>query len=291
MTNSNRSGFGVPGLCLTALFLVSCDESGVPKIPPEKSAVRQLDELSTDQLRGFLKGLPGDWREDTAMAHGQPEPAATLPVPADAEIIALPVPVARDLPLQQAINRRRSHRAFTGDPLTLDQLSFLLATTQGITGGEPGGESPQFRAAPSGGARYPLETFLAVQRVEGLPPGLYRYLPPKHQLLLVRNDPRIAAGVQAACYDSATAGSAAVTFIWAAVPERTEWKYGCISHKMIAIEAGHVCQNLYLASEAAGIGTCALLGYHQPALDALIAADGTDVFAIYLAAVGVPEEE
>ena len=57
---------------------------------------------------------------------------------------------------------------------------------------------------------------------------------------------------------------------------------------MIAIEAGHVCQNLYLATEAIGAGTCAILGYHQPALDALLELDGIDAFAVYLAPVGLP---
>lgn len=285
MMRSNSSGFGFIGLCVGTLVFASCDE---PETQPQPTEVRQLDELSTAQRRVFLKGFPGDWREETAMAQGLPEPAPALPIPPDAEIIDLPAPVATELPLGEAIARRRSHREFTSDPLTLEQFSFLLASTQGITSEE---ESPQLRAAPSGGARYPLETFLAVQRINGLKAGLYRYLPPKHQLLLVRKDPAIATNLQRACYDNATVGSAAVTFIWAAVPERTEWKYGCIAHKMIAIEAGHVCQNLYLASEAIGAGTCALLAYNQPALDTFISADGNDVFTIYLAAVGKPEKE
>jgi len=75
-------------------------------------------------------------------------------------------------------------------------------------------------------------------------------------------------------------------FVWATVPERTEWKYGYIAHRMIAIEAGHVCQNLYLAAESIDAGACAMLGYSQPHMDALIGVDGKDEFTIYTAAVG-----
>lgn len=296
MTRSNRSGPELRraiGCLLVAMVLSACDKSSPPPSPND-SELRQLDELSTAQHRVFLKGFPGDWRGDTAMARGGKEPPAALPVPPGSHLIDLPAAAAGDMPLDEAITRRRSRRAFTADPLTLPQLSFLLASTQGITQGTREGSdevSRQFRAAPSGGGRYPMETFLAVQRVEGLEAGLYRYLPPKHQLLLVRKDPGIGDSLQRACYGDAAVGAAAVTFIWAAVPERSEWKYGCIAGKLVAIEAGHVCQNLYLASEAVGAGTCAMLSYHQPALDDLIGADGDDVFAIYLAVVGKPAEE
>lgn len=307
MTRSNRSGskpwLALDGLsaiglalggCLLALALTACDKSAAPPRQAKESAVHQLDELTSAQRRVFLKGFPGDWRADTAMARGQTEPPAALPVPPDSTIVDLPAAAAAEMPLTEAITRRRSRRAFTADSLTLPQLSFLLASTQGVTHrvrADSGDVTLQGRATPSGGGRYPLETFLAVQRVAGLEPGLYRYLPPRHQLLLIRQDSGIGANLQRACYGDASVGAAAVTFIWAAVPERTEWKYGCIAHKLVAIEAGHVCQNLYLASEAIGAGTCALLSYHQPALDALIGADGNDVFAIYLAVVGKPREE
>jgi SagB-type dehydrogenase family enzyme len=279
---------------MVAFALTSCDKPAPSPRQSEEPELRQLDQLSTDQRRVFLKGFPGDWRAETAMARGEEDPPAALPVPPDSQVIDLPTAAGGEMPLKESITRRRSHRAFTVDPLTLPQLSFLLASTQGVTrsvGGDSAEAPLQFRAAPSGGGRYPLETFLAVQRIDGLEPGLYRYLPPKHQLLLVRKDPAIGASLQRACYGDASVGAAAVTFVWAAVPERTEWKYGCIAQKLVAIEAGHVCQNLYLASETIGAGTCAMLSYHQPALDTLIGADGNDLFAIYLAVVGKPGEE
>jgi len=226
------------------------------------------------------------------MARGVEEPPAALPVPEDARSIELPDPASLqlgDMSVADAITRRRSRREFTDEPLTLGQLSQLLAQTQGVTAvtkDDAGKVTQRFRASPSGGGRYPLETFLAVQRIDGLANGLYRYLPEQHRLLVVAEDAGIGGKLQQACYGNASVGEAAVVFIWAAVPRRTEWKYGCIAHKMIAMEAGHVCQNLYLASESIDAGTCAMLGYHQPLLDELIGVDGNEAFTIYIAAVG-----
>jgi SagB-type dehydrogenase family enzyme len=81
-------------------------------------------------------------------------------------------------------------------------------------------------------------------------------------------------------------GNAAATFIWTAVPYRMEWRYVLAAHKVIAIDAGHVCQNLYLACEAIGAGTCAIAAYDQEGLDRLLRIDGEEEFAIYLAPVG-----
>ena len=278
---------------LLALLLPGCKKPE-PAPPSQKppDSLRQLDQLSVEQRRVFLRGFAGDWRGDTDMGRGLPEPPASLPVPEDARTVDLPDPETLELgklPVSEAIARRRSRREFTEAALTLEQFTYLLVHTQGITGEQKtdaGELTHQFRAAPSGGGRYPLETFLAVQRVDGLTPGLYRYLPERHRLLVVAEDPGIGEKLQQACYNNATIGDSAAVFIWAAVPYRSEWKYGCIAHKMVALEAGHVCQNLYLATESIGAGTCAMLGYHQPLLDELIGADGEEVFTIYLAAVG-----
>jgi SagB-type dehydrogenase family enzyme len=82
------------------------------------------------------------------------------------------------------------------------------------------------------------------------------------------------------------AGSAAATFAWTAIPYRMEWRYGLAAHKVIALDAGHVCQNMYLACEAIDAGTCAIAAYHQALMDELLGVDGKDEFTIYLAPVG-----
>ena len=78
----------------------------------------------------------------------------------------------------------------------------------------------------------------------------------------------------------------AVAFIWTAIPYRTEWRYGDISPKLIALDAGHLCQNLYLGCVAIGAGACAIGAYDQDELDQILNIDGFDELTIYMATVG-----
>lgn len=254
--------------------------------------VRELDEIPIAQLRVLLKGYPGDWRAAGELNSRLPEPPVQKPTPPGARCLPLPAPGDLSLgtmPVRDAIASRRSVRQFSGEQLSLEELGFLLWATQGVTAVEKddsGNILRRYRAAPSAGGRHPLETYLAVRRVAGLSPGLYRYLPSEHQLLLLREDAALSEHLGAACYDTSAAKDAAVVFIWSATPFRTEWKYAFLAHRMIAMEAGHVCQNLYLAAESCRIGACALLSYHQPLVDRLLGLDGVDEFAVYLACIG-----
>jgi len=81
-------------------------------------------------------------------------------------------------------------------------------------------------------------------------------------------------------------GKSAVVFVWAAIPYKTEWRYSFISYKDILIEAGHICQNLYLACEGIGAGTCAIAAYEQKVLDDLIQVDGENEMTVYISPVG-----
>jgi SagB-type dehydrogenase family enzyme len=280
------------------LLLIGICQIGCKRpIAHEPEKIRELNEIPIPQLRVWLKGFPGEWRADSDRSHERPEPAAGKLVPPDAKRIAL-APLAEthlgDMPVREAIAARRSVREFSEAPISLAELGFLLWAADGVTGvqrDDSGAIEQRFRAAPSAGARYPLETYLAIKRVEGIAPGVYRYLPGDHQLVLLYEDPEISAKLQGACYGTSAVGGAAVVFIWAAVPYRTEWKYTYLAHRMIAIEAGHVCENLYLAAESSGTGCCALLSYHQPRVDELLRLDGKDEFAVYLASVGKPKAE
>lgn len=255
-------------------------------------AIRSLNEIPMDQLRVFLRGYPGDWRGDTGQSQGVPMPTAAKGRADDAHVIPLPAPDELDLgtmSVAEAVKGRRSRREYTEEPLSLEQLSFLLWCTQGVRStvkDDEGRIVRHFRTVPSGGARHPFETYLLVQRVEGLYPGLYRFLPFEHALLPLYAVDELSRVLQTLCYGEEFVGRAAVIFAWAAVPYRTEWRYAYLAHRMIAMEAGHVCQNLYLACESIGVGTCAVLGYDQAGMDALIGVDGQDEFTMYMATVG-----
>lgn len=190
----------------------------------------------------------------------------------------------KEIDIFSAIENRESRRNFTRAPLTLEELSFLLWATQGIR--EYIDESHAYRTVPSAGARHSFETYLCILNIEGLDAGFYRYLPLEHQLILKIHDPDAAAKINNAVFGQSFIEKAAVSFIWAVLPYRMEWRYGIAAHKVIAIDAGHVCQNLYLACEAIGAGTCAIGAYDQEKMDQLLEIDGKDEFTIYIAPVG-----
>ena len=123
-------------------------------------------------------------------------------------------------------------------------------------------------------------------RVAGLEKAVYRYLPLDHALVEVVRYPDLEAQLVRATFGQAFCGTAAATFIWTAVPERMEWRYGDASYKVIALDAGHVCQNLYLACENIDAGTCAVAAYDQEEMDKVLGVDGRDEFVIYMAPVG-----
>ena len=186
--------------------------------------------------------------------------------------------------LRHAIRNRESRRSYSSQPLSLEELSFLLWATQGVkTKLDPG---HALRTVPSAGCRHALETYLCVLNVRSLDQGIYRYLPLEHQLLLEFSEENLSQKMVDAAFGQSCPGESAVTFIWTAIPYRMEWRYGIAAHKVIAIDAGHVCQNLYLACEGIGAGTCAIAAYDQEALDELLRVDGRDEFTIYLAPVG-----
>lgn len=216
---------------------------------------------------------------------GLPPPPIQKPTPPGVRRVQLIAPDSfsvGDLPLIKAIARRRSWRDFSPEPLSLEELSFLLWATQGFQEAAEDGSS-SFRTVPSAGARHPFETYLIVKRVSGLQPGLYRYLAVEHQLAYLHGTAEFSQGLED---DYLLFSEDALVFIWTAVPYRTEWRYSFLAHKMIAMEAGHICQNLYLAGVSIGVGVCAIGAFSQDDLDKLTGVDGEEEFAIYVARVG-----
>jgi SagB-type dehydrogenase family enzyme len=249
-----------------------------------------MDKDLIDRYRLFLKDSIRkkiDFSK-TDQNRGIPVPPIEKPYPTEAVKIDLPKPgqwkQIKGIDLISAIGNRKSRRAYTKTPLTLDEISFLLWATQGVRGRVTEGHA--YRTVPSAGCRHAFETYLAVLNVESLEPGIYRYLPLSHQLIFLFVDEHLAEELMAAAFWQPYPGNAAVTFIWTAIPYRMEWRYGLAAHKVMAIDAGHVCQNLYLACEAIHAGTCAIAAYDQEALDRLLGIDGEEEFAMYLAPVG-----
>jgi SagB-type dehydrogenase family enzyme len=191
--------------------------------------------------------------------------------------------------LFECIADRKSQRRYTDESLTIQELAYLLWATQGVRKVTMGGKG-SLRTVPSSGARNPFETYLAINRVHGIAPGVYRYLPFEHKLVHLFADESLAEKLGALAMDQSFVGQSAVCFIWSAVPYREEWRYGTQGAKGILLDAGHVCQNLYLACESIGCGTCAIAAYCQEDLDRFLGLDGEDELVVYLAPVGKVKE-
>jgi SagB-type dehydrogenase family enzyme len=238
--------------------------------------------------RQFLKSDEWDTFETlgTDQQRGVPPPRFEKPSPPNAPQFDLVSPsefTSGTMPLLEVINKRRSRRKYTSEELTLEELSFLLWSCQGIE--KVANEVRAFRTVPSAGCRHPFETYVLVNRVQGLAPGLYRYLPVENRLCLLNAAPGITAEIHAASGNQYVLESAA-TFVWTVIPYRSEWRYLHHAHRVILMDIGHACQNLYLAAESIGCGTCALGAYDQKRMDAALGVDGEDEFTIYMAPVG-----
>ena len=218
-----------------------------------------------------------------------PYPPLQKPLPEGTPtLINLPDPAGIELKepdLGQLLQERQSWRKYSKEALSALELSFLLFATQGVLT-ELGDGYASRRPVPSAGARHSYETYLGVNRVEGLVPGTYRYLPFSHQLLLLEETDRLPGLLTEANLGQHFVGNAAVTFAWACIPYRAEWRYMDHAHKNMLLDAGHICQNLYLAATALDLGTCAVGAYDQAAMDAIFELDGEDEYIVYLAPVG-----
>ncbi len=224
----------------------------------------------------------------TDQNQGLPPPPIEKSCRNDANRIDLPGPETwKDIPpadITKAIGNRKSHRVYLKKSLSLEELAYLLWCTQGVRGKVVHGHV--YRNVPSAGCRHALETYLAIFNVDGLDAGIYRYLPLSHQLVFEFSDDMLSEKMVVACLGQPYPGKCAATFIWVAIPYRMEWRYGLAAHKVIALDAGHVCQNLYLACETIDAGACAIAAYDQEELDELLGLDGEEEFSIYIASVG-----
>jgi SagB-type dehydrogenase family enzyme len=152
--------------------------------------------------------------------------------------------------VEKAIKERRTIRDFKERTLSLAYLSQLLWAAQGITDPTIGR-----RAAPSGGALYPLDIYVLIGEdgVEKMEAGIYHYLPKEHSVLLISKGDR-RKEMASASLGQMWMATAPVIFIITAEYKRTTWKYGERGIRYALIEVGHVGQNLFLQAEAMGLG-------------------------------------
>ncbi len=229
----------------------------------------------TKYQRGRLPGHTLDWNSKPPV-HKEYSSAPK---------VSLPPPQTSNGPdLWQTLESRRSVRAYTDEPLTRQQLSQLLWATQGITAEVSGTD---LRTAPSAGALYPIETYLCINNVKGLGSGLYHYDIKNHRLDVLKEGD-FSQDIKRGALDQQMAQKAAVVFIWSAVMQRSKWKYLQRAYRYILLDAGHIAQNLALAAEGMGLGSCQIGALYDDELNRLLELDGKSESVIYLSSVSYP---
>ncbi len=190
-----------------------------------------------------------DNREETTMQNSEPD------------IIQLPAPNYKGTTsLEEALQKRRSVREYSKEPLSLSEVSQILWAAQGITDKTYG-----LRTAPSAGALYPIEVYLIAANVKELTEGIYKYDPRRHILKkITEGDKRIEIS-NAALKQDVIEKSSAIILI-AAIYERTSVKYGKRTERYINMEVGHVGQNIYLQAVSLGLGTVMIGAFEDDAL-------------------------
>jgi SagB-type dehydrogenase family enzyme len=245
------------------------------------------DFLHEDAGRSFMEWTKYRYLSTPDQEKHVPQPPLEIPADPAKPIIDLPKPETirvqpRDL--RMAIEERQSIRTYVKEPVSLAELAFLLWCTQGVK--KVAGTSATFRTVPSAGARHAFETYLLINDVEGLEPGLYRYLALTHRLQQIDPDPTLHLRIAEACLDQQFIMRCGVVFLWVAVPYRMTWRYSERGYRELHKDAGHVCQNLYLAASAVDCGVCAIAAYDDDRMHAILGIDGVNQFLIYLATVG-----
>lgn len=216
-----------------------------------------------------------------------PQPPLEVFFDAAETIIDLPMPEeipAITIDFMAAVELRTSVRDYQHMPVSLLELSFLLWCTQGVK--QVLGDKATLRTVPSAGARHAFETYLLINNVEGLAPGLYRFLALEHKLAQVNMESSIAEEITKACLGQKFVGTSAVTFIWAADAARMTWRYGERGYRYLHLDAGHVCQNLYLSAQVIGCGVCAIAAFDDELMNQVLGIDGKDNFVVYVGTVG-----
>ncbi len=235
----------------------------------------------------FMEKTKHKYLPPSDQTQGLPQPPLEKVWTSEAPLIDLPRPEtlrAKPLYLTAAINGRRSVRAYADAPLTLEELSYLLWTTQGVR--EITARPATLRTVPSAGSRHPFETYVLANRVEALEPGIYAYLASQHKLRAHLLGADVADRTAEVAYRQRFVAKSAASFIWTAVSYRSIWRYGQRAYRYMHLDAGHVCAHLYLAAAAVGCGCCAVAAFDDDGFSKLLGIDGEEEFVIYLAAVG-----
>lgn len=183
--------------------------------------------------------------------------------------------------LESSIAARRSVRSYTGEPMTMEEMSRLLYFSYGVTDPANG-----FRAVSSGGALFPLEIYTVPVNTAGLARGLYHYNIASHGLDVVSRDDLLPKLKESVWFQYIDVDQAAAIFVITMIAKRTTIKYQDRGYRMILFEAGEVAQNLTLLATSMGLGACLIGGFQDDQVSELIGIDGLAEAPLLILTVG-----
>jgi SagB-type dehydrogenase family enzyme len=253
----------------------SYDESGVSELFHENSKQHRSDHRIAERI---ITMATNPLLQRMAATHKRYPSAHKIELP-------------RDLPestrtFTEAVLTRRSSRDFRRAPVSLPLITTLLYLGNGITGSAQAhdGRTQHFRAAPSGGALYPVELYVIAMAIEDLPQGIYHYEPVSNMLEAVRTGDRTER-LQAITYTDEI-DSAAAAIVLTGISLKNRIKYSERGYRFMLMEAGHIAQNILLTASAYQLAAVPIGGFVDDELDELLGIDGLDEVSLYLVAIG-----
>jgi len=176
----------------------------------------------------------------------------------------------------------RAIREYKNKPIELAQLSQLLWAAQGITKITNG---HGLRTAPSAGALYPMELYIAVKNIDNLPAGIYKYNCKTHTLKLIKSGNYLTQLANASLGQSCISNGAAAIII-TGIFKRTSVKYGSRAARYVYMEAGHIAQNIYLQGVSLGLGTVTVGAFRDKKVQEVIGAQKNEQ-PLYVMPIGI----
>lgn len=260
------------------------------ELGPIASLFHENSKITRSSLT-YLAEMVGEFSKDVDQIRLSTSSAKTYP---GAERICFADVRRRYRPtmrLCHALAKRRSVRRFSDRPVDLGRMVSILENAYGVTGQISHPEHPEIvqplRAAPSGGALYPIELYVAALNVAGLSDAIYHVQINQRCLEMCRPGP-IAPSLEPLVLMPYGRLDAPCLLILTARWERTLAKYGERGYRFILLDAGHVAQNVLLVAASLGLGGLPIGGFLDDDLSEALRLDPRQEPAIYVIALGWP---
>ena len=236
----------------------------------------------------FFEGM-----KESDQTKGVPAPPFSKPIVGELTVLPPFDGIVRVDSYSQLLDIRRSKRKYTDEPMTKAELAFMLWSVNGIQ--ELRGGVGTLRPSPSGGARHPFETYIAVKNVKDLEPGVYHYLPTENVGEKISTIQRVGdkicdERISDMLANQSWAAKAPIVLFYSCIPYKAEWRYVDMAHRVALIDLGHAGQNAMLSAAALGLGSCCMAAYNQKLCDETLGFDGLNEYTVYVVAVGASEE-